>query len=80
MHTPLQHRIHECERILTEASDRVIVCSHYMGNEVKKLFHVASEKLTVIHNGVEAKMAYEVENQELRQQLSLGDGPILFFV
>ncbi|MFP3389688.1 1,4-alpha-glucan branching protein domain-containing protein [Brevibacillus sp. SIMBA_040] len=80
IHTPLQHRIHECERILTEASDRVIVCSHYMGNEVKKLFHVASEKLTVIHNGVEAKMAYEVENQELRQQLSLGDGPILFFV
>lgn len=80
IHTPLQHRIHECERVLTEASDRVIVCSHYMGNEVRRLFHVASEKLTVIHNGVEARMAHQVENQDIRQQLSLGDGPILFFV
>ena len=80
IHTPLQHRIHECERVLTEASDRVIVCSHYMGNEVTRLFHVASEKLTVIHNGVEARMAHQVENQDIRHQLSLGDGPILFFV
>ncbi|GIO06486.1 hypothetical protein J31TS6_25140 [Brevibacillus reuszeri] len=80
IHTPLQHRIHECERVLTEASDRVIVCSHYMGNEVRRLFHVASEKLTVIHNGVEARMAHQVENQDIRHQLSLGDGPILFFV
>ncbi|WP_289142402.1 1,4-alpha-glucan branching protein domain-containing protein [uncultured Brevibacillus sp.] len=80
IHTPLQHRIHECERVLTEASDRVIVCSHYMGNEVRKLFHVASEKLAVIHNGVEARMAHQVETQDIRHQLSLGDGPILFFV
>ncbi|MGW9128965.1 1,4-alpha-glucan branching protein domain-containing protein, partial [Paenibacillus chitinolyticus] len=72
IHTPLQHRIHECERVLTEASDRVIVCSHYMGNEVRRLFHVAPEKLTVIHNGVETRMAHQVENQDIRHQLSLG--------
>ncbi|MGG1661643.1 1,4-alpha-glucan branching protein domain-containing protein [Brevibacillus sp. NRS-1366] len=80
IHTPMQHRIHECERMLTAASDRVLVCSHYMGQEVMRLFSVAQEKLSVIYNGVEAVAAREGDLQQLRQELGLGDGPILFFV
>ncbi|MFD2371111.1 1,4-alpha-glucan branching protein domain-containing protein [Brevibacillus sp. GCM10020057] len=81
IHTPLQQRIHECERMLTAASDRVIVCSHYMGEEVKRLFGVPHEKMSVIFNGVEAVPANPVNPEpDLRQELSLGDGPVLFFV
>ncbi|WP_312114086.1 1,4-alpha-glucan branching protein domain-containing protein [Brevibacillus reuszeri] len=80
IHTPLQHRIHECERMLTAVSERVIVCSHYMGHEISRLFAVAAENISVIHNGVETTMTQPFASGDLKQELSLGDGPILFFV
>lgn len=84
IHTPLQHRIHESERALTAASDRVIVCSHYMADEVKRLFGVPHEKIQVIYNGVELppemSEAERLRLPEIKQELSLGSGPVLFFV
>lgn len=80
IHTPLQQRIHDCERMLTAASDHVIVCSHYMGEEVVRLFGVRREKLCVIFNGVEVPEETHGARVDLRQELALGNGPILFFV
>jgi len=79
--TPLQQRIHECERSLAATSDRVIVCSHYMGEEVKRLFWTPPEKISVIFNGVEAVQEdFSNPGPDLRQELALGDGPVLFFI
>lgn len=80
IHTPLQRRIHDCERMLTEASDSVIVCSHYMKNEVRRLFDTPEFKLHVIHNGVDLPSPSIPDREQLRQHLALGDGPIVFFV
>ncbi|MED4752065.1 1,4-alpha-glucan branching protein domain-containing protein [Brevibacillus choshinensis] len=80
IHTPLQQRIHECERALTATSDHVIVCSHYMGEEVRRLFGVPHEKISVIFNGVEMPEEAGSQRVDLRQELALGSGPILFFV
>ncbi|MDR4999204.1 1,4-alpha-glucan branching protein domain-containing protein [Brevibacillus parabrevis] len=80
IHTPLQERIHNSERTLAHASDRVIVCSHYMANEVQRLFDIPRAKLRVIHNGVDLAQPPAFDQNRLREELSIGDGPILFFV
>jgi 1,4-alpha-glucan branching enzyme len=84
IHTPLQKRIHEWERELTAASDHVIVCSHYMKDEVVRLFHLPWEKVQVIPNGIEPQPpCTEVERASiggLREELGLGHGKTVFFV
>lgn len=84
IHTSLQQRIHACEHNLIHRSQRVIVCSRYMREEVKRLFGVSEEKLHLIYNGVE--MPAEPTDEERanlekwRQELCRGSGPLLFFV
>ncbi|MCM3081258.1 1,4-alpha-glucan branching protein domain-containing protein [Brevibacillus invocatus] len=84
IHSPLQQRIHDCERELCKVSDRIFVCSQYMMEEVKRLFGMAEEKMCLIYNGVESppdlteEMSRHME--EVRRELGLGQGPMLFFV
>ncbi|MED1782201.1 DUF1957 domain-containing protein [Brevibacillus fortis] len=80
IHTPLQRRIHECERSLTQSSDSIIVCSKYMESEVVRLFGTPPSQLRVIHNGVDLIPLPDVNREQLRQELVIGDGPVLFFV
>ncbi|MDN4093164.1 DUF1957 domain-containing protein [Brevibacillus agri] len=80
IHTPFQERIHESERTLAHASDRVIVCSHYMAEEVRRLFGIPESKLRVIYNGVDLAPPPAFDKGKLREELSIGDGPVLFFV
>lgn len=84
IHTPLQQRIHDCERELCEAADRIFVCSQYMMEEVKRLFSIAQEKMCLIHNGVvlppEQNEEMSQRMAEVRQRLGLEQGPRLFYV
>lgn len=80
IHTPLQQRIHDCERTITQMSDSIIVCSHYMESEVKRLFETPPSKLRVIHNGVDLTPLPDVNRAQLRHEMAIGDGPVLFFV
>ncbi|MGK5507526.1 1,4-alpha-glucan branching protein domain-containing protein [Brevibacillus formosus] len=80
IHTPLQQRIHECERTLIQSSDSIIVCSIYMESEVMRLFGKPSSQLRVIHNGVDLIPLPDVNREQLRHELAIGDGPVLFFV
>lgn len=50
--TNLQKLISKKEADLCNVSNVVIVCSHYMKNEVVKLFQFPTEKINVIPNGV----------------------------
>ncbi|WP_400163229.1 1,4-alpha-glucan branching protein domain-containing protein [Brevibacillus sp. TJ4] len=84
IHTVLQQRIHECEELLVHRSDRVIVCSQYMREEVQRLFAASGEKLHLIYNGVELpdepSEAWCDKARVWRQELCQGSGPLLFFV
>jgi len=53
IHNELQHSIHMREGELAKLARPVIVCSHYMAAEVRRLFGVPQEKLMVIANGVD---------------------------
>ncbi|BBH20117.1 hypothetical protein Back11_14620 [Paenibacillus baekrokdamisoli] len=54
VHSELQYRIHDLEGQLTYEAWRVIVCSRYMEEEVKQLFHVPADKIDMIPNGVDS--------------------------
>jgi len=54
IHTPLQSYIHANEWLLTYESWRVICCSGFMAEEVKRVHATPAGKLRVIPNGIEA--------------------------
>jgi len=49
----LQRSIDQAERNLINGADRVIVCSHYMFDELQSFFQTPAPKLDVIPNGVD---------------------------
>ena len=55
LHNDLQRHISDLEWWLTYESYRVICCSEYMRNELRRIFQVPEDKLTVIGNGVRTK-------------------------
>ncbi|TXK85271.1 1,4-alpha-glucan branching protein domain-containing protein [Paenibacillus sp. N3.4] len=52
LQTAGQHRIHELEARLVANADQIIVCSHFMQQEVVHLFHAPSDKVICLPNGV----------------------------
>ncbi len=50
---PMNHLIHSIEGWFVERSDRTIVCSTYMHEQISTLFGVPDEYMDVIPNGVE---------------------------
>lgn len=52
LHNDLQRHISDLEWWLTYESYRVICCSEYMRSELRRVFQVPPDKLTVIPNGV----------------------------
>jgi glycogen(starch) synthase len=54
LHTDLQRHISDLEWWLTYESYRVICCSEYMRQELRRIFQVPEDKLSVIPNGVRA--------------------------
>lgn len=60
--TELQQFVFDKEKALVHASDKVIVCSAYMADEIKRLFAVPETKISVIPNG---SIMEEVSLQEI---------------
>jgi glycosyltransferase involved in cell wall biosynthesis len=52
IHNDSQRYIHQHEVALTQAAQRVIVCSQYMQGEVARAFHCPATKTRVIFNGI----------------------------
>ena len=48
-----QSYIHGVERWITNRSDRVIACSHYMREQIADIFGVEEERVAVIPNGID---------------------------
>ncbi|MEH7178752.1 glycosyltransferase family 4 protein [Neobacillus vireti] len=53
IHTEMQRFIHEKELRLIKESDQIIVCSHYMREELVNHFHLSDKKMTIVPNGIE---------------------------
>ena len=53
IHTDMQRFIHEKELQLIAESDQIIVCSHYMREELLTNFNLSENKMAIIPNGIE---------------------------
>ena len=82
LHNDLQRHISDVEWWLTYEAYRVICCSRYMEDELRRIFHLPEDQLAVIPNGVTLKNFTEV-HQDLnafRRQWALPEEKIVFFI
>lgn len=56
IHSELQYEINQKEWELTYEANRVIVCSEYMFQELKQIFHLPEDKMAIIPNGVDYEL------------------------
>jgi glycogen(starch) synthase len=84
LHTDLSRTISHHEWQLGYEAWRVIVCSHFMRDEVHHILSVPYDKMDVIPNGIRAeKFAFEFPQSErvaFRARFALPDQPLILFV
>lgn len=81
IHNEMQKSIHSIENWLVNESDKVIVNSCYMKNEIKAIFNGNEDKITIINNGVDLKKFDDVYvAPEFRQNYAAPNEKIVFFV
>ncbi|WLD92073.1 1,4-alpha-glucan branching protein domain-containing protein [Alkalihalobacillus sp. AL-G] len=56
IHSDLQEAIHHKEWELMFEAQHIIVCSSYMKQEIRELFHIPENKIAVIPNGVDPSL------------------------
>ncbi len=83
IHTPESQFIDACEWRLGYEAWRVIVCSHYMVQQVHQEFHLPTDKIDMVPNGVVVP-AYPFGDDNARTSFRLKyqpyDAPLLFAV
>jgi glycogen(starch) synthase len=62
-----QSYIHGVEQWITNRSERVIACSHYMGEQIADIFGVEEERISVIPNGIDPEDLPVPDAPELRR-------------
>ena len=62
-----QTYIHGVERWITNRSERVIACSHYMREQIADIFGVEEERISVIPNGIDPDDLQPQDPAELRR-------------
>ncbi|MDK2930675.1 MAG: glycogen synthase [Bacillota bacterium] len=83
IHSDLQKYIHEVEWMITYEAWRVICCSHYMADELKRIFSLPADKIDVIPNGVDPKAAAPPDAEfvrEMRLRYARPEDRLVFYV
>jgi glycosyltransferase involved in cell wall biosynthesis len=86
IHNDTQRYIHHKELNLTQASQRVIVCSEYMRGELQRALDCPAEKTDVVYNGLSVERwqnitaEHEYDFEALREQYAKPDEAIVYFV
>jgi len=57
IHSDLQRYIHEIEWMATYEAWRIICCSNYMSDELRRIFSLPQDKIDVIPNGIDQVVA-----------------------
>jgi len=86
IHNDTQRYIHQKEILLTQASQRVIVCSEYMRDELKRALGCPAEKTDVVYNGLSVERWQNItaesehDSDALREHYAKPDEAIIYFV
>ncbi|HHT73815.1 MAG TPA: glycosyltransferase family 4 protein [Firmicutes bacterium] len=82
LHNDLQRHISDVEWWLTYEAYRVICCSEYMREELRRVFHLPDDKVSVIPNGVVVNKFREThpDLDKFRSQWALPEERIVFFI
>ncbi len=81
LHNDLQRYISDVEWWLTYEAWRVIVCSRYMEDELKRVFQLPADKIRVVPNGVDLRRYKKVESKNLaRDFFAAPDERIVLYV
>lgn len=80
--TPLQERIHHLEWWLTYEAWRVICCSQFMKEEIRKIFQVPEDKIDVIPNGIDVERFQKKRSlpEGIRCRLAPEGEKLVFFI
>jgi glycogen(starch) synthase len=77
---PLNRAIHSVERWLAHRAAAVITCSTTMRDEVRDLFELPAEQITVVPNGIDAARWTATARSRARARDRIGgDGPLLVY-
>ncbi len=86
IHNDTQRYIHHKEIRLTQASERVIVCSEYMRDELRWALNCPAEKTDVVYNGLSVERWQNITAESehdfdaLREHYAKPDEAIIYFV
>jgi glycogen(starch) synthase len=81
LHNDLQRYISDVEWWLTYEAWRVIVCSHYMEQELARVFQLPTDKIRIVPNGVDLdRYQRKVLKHISREQYAASGEKIVFFV
>ena len=88
IHNDTQRYIHQKEIRLTQASQRIIVCSEYMRGELQRAFNCLTEKTDVVYNGlseerwqnIRAAHHLDFDRSALRKQYASPEEAIIYYV
>lgn len=81
IHSDLQRYIHEIEWMATYESWRVICCSNYMSDELKRIFSLPQDKIDVIPNGVDQAVVPDQERiTETRLRYARPQERLVFYI
>jgi len=81
LHNDEQRYISDVEWWLTYEAWRVIVCSHYMEEELKRVFQLPKDKMKVIPNGINPEnFAVKPGHQSIKNRYAHPDEKVVFFV
>ena len=83
IHTTEQRYIDGKEKILVHEAWRIIACSQYMHEEIKRVFHTPGDKIDVVYNGIRAEKKQHDNNFELiefRRRFAADEEKIIYYV
>lgn len=81
IYSDMQKAINSVEAMLSDESEKLIVNSKYMKEEIKSIFKVTGDKISVISNGIELNKFNKIEfDKEFRNNYAAPSEKIVFFV
>lgn len=82
LHNELQRYIGSCEWWLTYEAWRVICCSRFMEEEVRRVFQTPGDKIRIVPNGVESPRPVQdpAEDTAFRARFAGPDEALVFFI
>ena len=80
IYNDMQRYINDIEWYSGFEAWKVIVCSHFMKEEVRRLFQLPADKVTVIENGVRPKLFQAEYSEEFRSSFASPEEDLIFYI